>query len=65
MLQQCAESHLKTILLVASRWCCQTVMDSFQGQSKHSDWLLVVEGGESARKLIATAGEIDQSKAGI
>lgn len=38
-------------------------MDSFQGQSKHSDWLLMVEGGESARELIAAAGEIDQSKA--
>lgn len=29
-------------------------MDSFPGQSKHSDWLLMVEGGESARKLIAS-----------
>lgn len=37
-------------------------MDSFQGQSKHSDWLLMVEGGESASNLIAAAGEIDHSK---
>lgn len=38
-------------------------MDSYQGQSKHGDWLLMVEGGESARKLNAAAGKIDQRKA--